>query len=188
LIGFEKMSVRTCNSREISVAIVAAFLAGTPAHVSASSILCEPPTVDSSDWAKKSLSEADIVILGRVVWIKNILQKEPDPAETNGAKSMAELIRLMEAVQALPETRFDHVISFEVIESWKTPTNPVVRTRIYLGRLNDIRSYEIDEVFLVVGRNLEATLYTINNPCIDAIREDWAQEYVDALDALTPRT
>jgi hypothetical protein len=175
---------KLAGTRATLCAIV--LIAGLPAQVSASSMWCEAPRVDPANWAQERLSEADTVILGRVYSIKEVPPEEPESNNSDGATSMTELLRQIEAEQELAKTRFDHVVSFEVIKAWKDPIHPIVRTKVYLGRLKEARSFREGDIYLVAGRDLEGTLYRIESRCLDAIIESWTEKYVEALDSLAP--
>jgi hypothetical protein len=151
-------------------------------NVNASSVWCEPPHGEPQAWAKDSLDSADAVFLGRVVSIDEIPQDEPQQANDSDASTMAELLQRIEASQELANTQYDHVVSFEVIKSWKDPIYPIVRTRVMLGMFRDARAFREDESYLVRARDEEDAIYRIANRCHDAILQEWADEYIEALE------
>jgi len=167
----------------------------TSTEVVASSMWCERPGISPIKWANEALENGDTVILGKAYSVKEVPPIEPDAKDPdaqdrdsqapNNAASMAELLKLIEAGQKEDADQYDHVVSFEILKSWKDPILPIVRTKVQLGRYKELRSFKVGDVYLVVGRELEGTLYRIRSRCTDAIHEVFAEEYVSVLDALT---
>lgn len=183
------INYRTSNSVPACFCIVV-LLGIVTAEALASSMWCERPhprQVNPIDWAQLRLTKADTIILGRVYSIKEVEQQEQEPSQekSDGANSMADLLRQIEAGREIDSTRYDHVVSFEVIKAWKDPIHPIVRTKVNLGRLKEYQSFREGDIYLVVGSDLDGTLYRIEIRCLDAIREEWAGDYIAALDALT---
>lgn len=184
--------------RPNEIFLIIVFL-GVPVQAVASSMWCEPPRVDPEVWAERALAVGDTVILGRVYSIKEVPPEDPkplnsdkevshegpEPLDSGDARSMAELLRLIKIGQKRDADQYDHVVSFEVLKSWKDPIHPIVRTKVQLGRYKELRSFKVGDVYLVIGRELEGTLYRIRSRCTDAIHEAFADDFVSVLDAST---
>ena len=144
---------------------------------------------------KRGPGNGDTVILGKVYSVKQVPPIEPDAKDSdaqdpdaqvrNNASAMAELLKMIEAGQKEDANQYDHVVSFEILNSWKDPILPIVRTKVRLGRFKEFRSFKVGDVYLVVGRELEGTLYRIRSRCTDAIHEAFVEEFASVLDALT---
>ena len=167
----------------------------TSTEVVASSMWCERPNFSPAKWAIEALENSDTIILGKVYSVKEVPPIEPDAKDpemqdrdsqaTNNASSMAELLRLIETEQNKNVDRYDHVVSFEVLKSWKDPIHPIVRTKVHLGPYKKLLSFKVGDIYLVVGRELDGTLYRIRSRCADAIQEAFMDDFVSTLDALT---
>lgn len=167
------------------------LLLAAPALAVASSMFCGPPSFDPSEWAQEALENGDTVFVGRIFSKKPAPPPQGDEAESqsktngddpDGARSMAELLELIESRQSADSYKFDEVVSFDVVRAWKEPVLPVVRTRVRSKISRRYGRLESGDLRLVVARDLENGLYWIQNICHDAIPESLADKYVQALD------
>lgn len=181
-----------CRSKLVLIILALA----APVPIWASSMWCERPRIDPSEWAKEGLRNGDTVFLGKVYSVKELPQAEAQPKDDSAknsdssrpdeASSMSELLELIKAGQAMDAIRYDHVVSFEILKSWKDPILPIVRTKVNLSILKDIQGFKVGDIYLVVGRELEGELYWIRNRCIDAINNAFAEKFIEALESSAP--
>jgi hypothetical protein len=145
---------------------------------------CEQPQVSSINWAAEAMSNADTVFVGKVFSVQKVPRQKPVIPDTDGLGSMEKLLEKIKAGQADGAIVFDHIVSFDVLRYWKTPINPIVRTKVLLGTMSKHRLFEVGDIYLVVGRELDGDLYRIKSRCIDAIHNRFAEKFETALNEL----
>ena len=179
------------------ILIVCGLLSAVAAHPT-SLVPCPPPE-DPEGWARETLQSAATVFAGRIVSIAAAPHEiQQQPAETDGntpssttagqsAASMQELLTRIEQGQARQQTeRFDYIVSFEVIQAWKTPMLPVVRMKVR-GAFN-LFARSTDDTYLVVGHEPHDEFYWLRGGCGNILRGSESGPFVAALNTLaTPR-
>ena len=167
------------------------LLLAAPALATASSMFCGTPSSDPSEWAQEALEKGDAVFLGRIISKKPATPPQGDKTESqsktkgddpDGARSMAELLELIESGQSVDSYKFDEIVLFDVVRAWKEPVLPVVRARIRSKVSRRYGRLESGDLRLVVGRDLEDSLYWIRSICDDVIPKTLAEKYIEALD------
>jgi hypothetical protein len=161
--------------------VLVLLIAICPSITVASSMWCEAPNISATQWAVDAIERGQTVFLGRV---NSVTQSPvPEPPDTDGsAASMKDLLELIEHGQ--DPNIYDHVVSFEIVRSWKDSILPIARMKVRLGGLAEMRKFEVGDVYLIVGTDLENSVYWIRNRCVDAIHDKLASKFVVALDAI----